>query len=328
MTINSKLNVGIIGSGKIGTDLLIKILRSELLRCELFVGRDIDSPGIQKAKSIGINVSDKSLQAFKDHPRKLDLVFDATSAAHHVGHASYFREQGIKAIDMTPAKVGRFCVPTIDADVVTLEPNVNMITCGGQASIPVIHTLSHVYPRITQIEVRSHLAADSIGPGTLANIDEYYSSTASAISAYSCIQNVSVDLQVENSAWKPDMLTVIRAYTDDSDLEKLFAPLQQRVASVRKQVPGYNIVGTPRYKDGAVELLVSVRGQGDWIPAHAGNLDIINCAAIAIAEKYAEHLGYNPALAPSSNGRDVMQGALGSIFGLLGKGGKSVPGAA
>lgn len=323
MAITSKLKVGIIGSGKIGTDLLLKIMRSKLLDCDLFVGRDSNSPGIKKAKSLGVKVSDQSIQAFFDHPSKIDLVFDATSAEHHKKHAIYFREAGIKAIDLTPAKVGRFCVPTIDADVVTSEPNVNMITCGGQASIPIIHALSRVYPQISQVKIHSRLAEDSVGPGTLANIDDYYSSTASAISAYSCIQHVNVDLQVEKSAWKPDMLTVIRVYTKDRDLEKLYNPLQARLAAVRKNVPGYSIIGTPTYKDGAIEIVVSVRGQGDWIPAHAGNLDIINCAAIAIAEKYAQHLGVRPYPVAESE-KEVVHSALGSIFSILGKN-KSMP---
>ncbi|SMF53106.1 acetaldehyde dehydrogenase [Alteromonadaceae bacterium Bs31] len=320
MAIKSKLNVGIIGSGKVGTDLLIKVLKSDYMDCGLFVGRNLQSEGMQKAMSLGVIVSDQSIDAFKLSRDTFDLVFDATTAEHHRSHAEYFRRANIKAIDLTPAKVGRYCVPTIDADVVTNEQNINMVTCGGQASIPVIHTLSKVYPHIHQVNVQSRVAEDSIGPGTLANIDDYYSSTASAISAYSCIQNVNVDLQVEKSVWKPDMLTIIRAYTNETDLNKLYEPLQQRLAQVRKKVPGYNIVGTPIYKDGAVEVVISVRGQGDWVPAHAGNLDIINCAALAIAERYAQHLGVRPELVEAEHA-----GALGSLLGMFGKGTKGMP---
>jgi len=325
MAKSNKLNVGIIGSGKIGTDLLIKIQRSHFLHCDLFVGRDSESPGIQAARSMGVNISTKSLDAFREHSSPLDLVFDATSANDHKQHAQYFLEAGIKAIDLTPAKVGRFCIPSIDAEAVTHEANINMVTCGGQASIPVVHTLSKVYPNISHLEVESHLAADSVGPATLANIDEYYSTTASAISAYTCIQNVSVKLQVEQSAWKPDMLTIIRAYTNDNDVEKLYEPLMSRVLEVRKQVPGYHIVGTPTYRDGAIEILVSVRGQGDWIPSHAGNLDIINCAAIAIAESYAQHVGVQPGHSQGQGNGEPIQGTFGSLLGFLGKGNKSLP---
>lgn len=289
-----KLNVGIIGSGKIGTDLLIKIMRSKMLKCGLFVGRDYSSKGLQKAKSLGVAISDQSIDAFALSGQKFDIVFDATSAAYHKQHADVLRRAGIKAIDLTPAKVGRFCVPSIDSHVVNTEENINMITCGGQASVPIINALSKVYSNISRVEVHSHLAEDSVGPGTLANINEYYSSTAAAISGYSGIQSVDVHLQVEKSSWKPDMLTVIRAHTGDADLEKLYGPLHDRLLQVRAHVPGYHIIGTPRYLNGAIEILISIRGQGDWIPCHAGNLDIINCAAIAIAERYALHRGVLP----------------------------------
>lgn len=300
MASSAKLNVGIIGSGKIGTDLLIKIMRSKFLNCGLFVGRDYSSQGLQKAKSMGVQISDQSIDAFVHSGQKFDVVFDATSAAFHKKHAEIFRVAGIKAIDLTPAKVGRFCVPSIDSDVVATEDNINMVTCGGQASVPIINTLSKVYPGISHIEVHSHLAEDSVGPGTLANIDEYYSSTSSAISNYSGVNSVEVHLQVEHSSWKPDMLTVVRAHTVDANLEKLYGPLHARLQQVRAHVPGYHIIGTPRYLNGAIEILISIRGQGDWVPSHAGNLDIINCAAIAIAEKYAQCKGIqeSPATGP------------------------------
>ncbi|TVZ37717.1 acetaldehyde dehydrogenase [Alteromonadaceae bacterium 2753L.S.0a.02] len=312
MAIAAKLNVGIIGSGKIGTDLLIKIMRSDVLHCGLFVGRDFSSKGLQKAKSLGVNVSDQSIAAFTDSNQKFDIVFDATSAAYHKQHAEVFRAAGIKAIDLTPAKVGRFCVPSIDGDIVNQEDNINMVTCGGQASIPIINALSTVYQNISLVEVHSHLAEDSVGPGTLANIDEYYSSTAAAISTYSSVQNVDVHLQVEKSSWKPDMLTVIRAHTSDSNLEKLYGPLHQRLLQVRTHVPGYHIIGTPRYLNGAIEILISIRGLGDWIPSHAGNLDIINCAAIAIAEKHAAFRGIVPERTKEQ------RSSLGSLFGVFG----------
>lgn len=324
MAKSSKLKVGVIGSGKIGTDLLIKIQRSKLLHCDIFVGRNQESPGIRAAESMGVNTSSESLNGLIKHNERLDLVFDATSAQDHKQHAIYFREAGIKAIDLTPAKVGGFCIPSIDSEASTSEPNVNMVTCGGQASIPVIHALSSIFSNISRVEVESHLAADSIGPATLANIDDYYSTTASAISKYTNINDVSVDLKVEESAWKPDMLTIIRAHTTDSGLSKLYEPLMERVAEVRKHVPGYHIVGTPSYRDSAIEVMVSVRGQGDWIPSYAGNLDIINCAAIAVAEEYALSVGIKPELEEQPT-RESNQGPLGSLLGFLGKGNKALP---
>lgn len=283
-----KLKVGIIGSGKIGTDLLIKIMRSPFLRCDLFVGRDASSHGLRKALSLGVPISDQSLRAFADV--ELDLVFDATSAHYHPEHASYFKARGIKVIDMTPAQVGGFCIPALDVDNAISQDNINMVTCGGQASVPVATTLARTFSGIEHIEVQSLVAKDSVGPGTLANLDEYYSTTARALSQYSGIQSVKVDLQVERSNWKPDMLTLIRTHFRDNadcDTTELFGPLSELLDKIRLYASGYTIVGTPAFNQGALEILICVRGRGDWIPCHAGNLDIINCAAIAVAERFA-----------------------------------------
>lgn len=288
MNVNSNpaLNVAIIGSGNIGTDLLIKIIKSPWLQCALFVGRDPLSKGLAKARSLGVAVSERSIDAVME-VEDLDLVFDATSAHYHLAHAPRLLAAGIKAIDMTPAKVGVLCVPALNVNAILQAPNVNMVTCGGQASIPVITALTSRIPGIRQVNVHSLLAEDSVGPGTLANIDAYYSTTAAAIREFSGVPHVDVSLEVEKSRWKPDMLTTIRAQVDNCPRETLFEALQACLDMVRTYVPGYNIVGTPRYENGVIEILVSVRGAGDWIPSHAGNLDIINCAAIAVAEKYA-----------------------------------------
>lgn len=316
MDIMPKLKVGIIGSGKIGTDLLIKIIRSPLLDCELFVGRDLKSKGLAKAASLGIRTSDQSLKAFDDVD--LDLVFDATSAQYHPDHARYFKAKGVKAVDMTPARVGGFCVPAVDGDCAITQDNINMVTCGGQASIPIATTLAKVFDGIEHLEVKSLVAKDSVGPGTLANLDEYYATTARALTQYSAIPSVNVDLSVENSAWKPDMLTRIRAYFSDNqdcDLKALYQPLATLQDRVRLYAQGYNIVGTPTFREGALDTLVCVRGNGDWIPSHAGNLDIINCAAIAIAERYAALEGLHRSRNKPQRGR-YMDKVFGTFSGL------------
>ncbi len=285
-----KLSVAIIGSGKIGTDLLIKTTKSPWLRCELFIGRDLHSHGLAKARSLGIPVSDRSIDALDEVSSPLQLIFDATSAEHHRRHAPRLLNAGIRAVDLTPARVGKLCVPALNADAILKAPNVNMVTCGGQASIPVIATLAQCIPGIEHVQVSSLLAEDSVGPGTLANIDDYYATTAGAIKAYSGIKSVDVELVVEKASWKPDMLTTIRVSVGDCDMEAVYAGLARCLGMVRTYVQGYHIVGTPRLQRGVLEIMVSVRGAGDWIPSHAGNLDIINCAAIAVAEKYARHV--------------------------------------
>ncbi|MFT7559218.1 MAG: acetaldehyde dehydrogenase (acetylating) [Flavobacteriales bacterium] len=291
MEYTASLNVAIIGSGKLGTDLLIKTLRSPYLNCVLFVGRNHDSEGLVRARSLGVPTSDDSIDAIINYKGVIHLVFDVTSAEYHIRHADVFERLGIKAIDLTPAKVGPLCVPSINQDIIFTEDNINLITCGGQASLPIVHRLSEIITDISKIEVNSFLAEDSVGPGTLANIDEYYSTTKSAIREYTGVQDVEVQLNLESSEWKPDMLTYIRAYTGKTDLRSVYEPLRLRLLEVQKHVPGYQIVGTPKIENGIIDITVSVRGNGDWLPAHAGNLDIINCAALALAEHYAEGMG-------------------------------------
>lgn len=262
---------------------------------------------------MGVAISDRSIEALDQSGAPVDLVFDATSAEYHRQHAPRLAAAGIRAIDLTPAKVGRLCVPALNADAILQAENVNMVTCGGQASIPVIAFLTRRIPGVHHVAVHSLLAEDSVGPGTLANIDDYYSTTAAAIQAYSAVPAAEVELELERSRWKPDMLTTIRLSVDRCDLDIMYRALESCLTAVRVYAPGYAIVGTPRYQQGVITIKVSVRGAGDWVPCHAGNLDIINCAAIAVAEKYARHAlarrdrSYPPALDAASSLMDFSE---------------------
>jgi len=282
---DSRLRVGILGTGKLGTDLLIKVLRSPYLNCVLFAGRNGDSPGINKARELGVSVSSDSIEAFDRV--NVDLAFDVTNAEYHKIHAGYFAEKNIRAVDLTPAKVGPFCIPSVNPDLLQDHHNVNLVTCGGQASIPLIQALSSVYRNVSWVKLTTHLAEDSVGPATLANLDEYYTTTALAVQEFTGVADVDVQLTVEKSAWKPDMYVDIRAGVEQADIHLLYPVLQQRLQDFRRYVPGYSVVGTPSYDNGELRLIASVRGSGDWIPGHAGNLDIINCAAVEIANRYA-----------------------------------------
>lgn len=285
-----KLKVGILGTGNIGTDLLIKVLRSPYLECVCFSGRNPESRGIQKAQSLGINTSVKGVDAFSDCNLGCNLVFDATSALDHYRHARIFAQLGIRVIDMTPAHVGEFCIPSINDEVILDNTNVNMVTCGGQVSTPPIYAISRVITDIQRAEVHSTVAADSIGPATIANIDKYYASTGQAIQEMCGINNVDIELIVDESEPKPDMLTHIRLLTPSKLSSRSRYELNQILRKIRAYVPGYELASDLEYRDGHIEFKIKVRGRGDWVPPHAGNLDIINCAAIAIAEKYARHL--------------------------------------
>jgi acetaldehyde dehydrogenase (acetylating) len=283
-----RLKVGILGTGKIGTDLLIKVQRSQVLECVLFAGRNLDSPGMQYAANLGVKVSDQGIAAFRDKSNRCDIVFDATSAANHLEHAPVFDALGILAIDMTPSQIGECCVPAISLDEIAHNTNISMISCGGQSSIPIAHVLARIIPDITCIEVRSIVSANSVGPGTLANIDEYYCNTSAGLQKYTGLNNFLVNLQVDEVNLETRMFTSIIARTDFTDLDALRAPLQAMVQKVQAYVPGYKPEAEPVREADGVRVDISVEGLGDYLPKYAGNLDIINCAAIAVAEEYAQ----------------------------------------
>jgi len=309
-SIPQRLKVGILGTGKIGTDLLIKVQRSKVLECVIFAGRNLESPGMQLAAQLGVKVSDEGINAFRDKNNYCDIVFDATSAANHLEHAPVFDTLGIFAIDMTPSQIGECCVPAISLDEIAQNNNISMISCGGQSSIPIAHVLAKVIPAITQIEVRSIVSANSVGPGTLANIDEYYSNTSAGLHKYTGLNNFLVDLQVDEINLETRMFTSIIARTEFSDLDALRAPLLAMVEKVQAYVPGYKLEAVPVREVDGIRVDISVEGLGDYLPKYAGNLDIINCAAVAVAEEYAQSKLYAQKIEQEDRQQNVSLGKL------------------
>jgi len=285
---SKKYKVAILGSGNIGTDLLMKILRSDLLECSLFIGRNFSSAGMQKASSLGVKISDQSIDAIKNNPGCCDLVFDATTAKFHKMYAPIFKSMGIKAIDMTPSQIGTICSPAINIEDVLGSENVNMITCGGQASIPMAYVLKKCLPDISYIEVVSSIASRSAGPGTRANIDEYIMNTEKGLRDLTGCKHVKAILNLNPALPCIDMQTTIFAKVENCDVEKLFKPVEEMAEKIRTYVPGYKVVVPPVFENGRVMVMVRVQGLGDYLPSYAGNLDIINCAAIAVAEEFAK----------------------------------------
>lgn len=286
-----KLKVGILGTGKIGTDLLVKVLRSPYLECVIFAGRNYDSEGMRFAAKLDIPLSDQGILAFTQSDLKCDLVFDATSAAYHIEHAAVLQRLGIVAVDMTPSQIGECCVPAIRLDEVYEHDNISMISCGGQSSIPLAHVLSKHLPGIEKIEISSRVSADSIGPGTLANIDEYYRNTKAGLAKYTGLNNFEVELLVDEVNRHTRMFTRITACVKGEhkiDLDLLISEINLMVHKVKTYVPGFNIEAMPFMDDGRVSLVISVEGAGDYLPKFAGNLDIINCAALAVAEEFSK----------------------------------------
>ncbi len=177
----TKLKVAILGSGNIGSDLLSKIMRSEFLECTLFIGRNLSSRGVARAAAMGVPVSDKSIDAIAENPDVCDLVFDATSALSHIRHAAVLEELGKLVIDLTPSNIGQMCVPAVNLDEGLTHPNVNMVTCGGQATVPIAHVIGQVHGEVPYIEVVSQIASRSAGPATRINLDEYIENTERAV---------------------------------------------------------------------------------------------------------------------------------------------------
>jgi acetaldehyde dehydrogenase len=282
-----KLRVAILGSGNIGTDLLIKVQRSNFLECVLFIGRNLASPGMGKAIALGVKVSDESIGAILKNPDIVDLVFDATSAKDAKVHWGILDKLGKIVIDLTPAKLGLLCIPAVNLEEVLKYRNVNMITCGGQASIPLVYIISNTQRNVEYIEVVSSIASKSAGPATRLNLDEYIDTTENGIKKFSGVSRTKAILNLNPANPCIDMQTTIFAQLENPDMDILISAVDTMVNKIQKYVPGYSLLVPPIYENGRIAIMVKVQGLGDYLPKYAGNLDIINCAAIAVAEQYS-----------------------------------------
>lgn len=283
-----KLKVAILGSGNIGTDLLIKALRSPYFECGAFIGRNFSSPGMLKAQSLGVTVSAESIEYIRKNPDCCDLVFDATSAKDHAFHDPILKSLGKKVIDLTPAKVGPMCIPSVNMKECLNERNVNMVTCGGQASVPIAYAIGKSQQNVDYIEVISSIASRSAGPATRQNLDEYIHTTEEGLRVFSGAARTKAILNLNPAQPCINMQATIFAKVENPDLPKLNQVLAGIVENIRSYVPGYEVILGPIVENGRIVVMVRVRGLGDYLPSYAGNLDIINCAAIAMAEEYAK----------------------------------------
>ena len=296
----TRIKVAIVGTGNIGTDLLMKVLRSPWLECRLFAGRNLSSPGMMKADQLGVSVSSKSIQAVVERKNELDLVFDATSAEDHVKHARILRDLGLLAIDLTPAKIGKMCVPAVNLEECLQAENVNMVSCGGQASVPIAFAIAQANQDIEYIETVSSIASRSAGPATRINLDEYLDTTEEAIQKFSNCAIAKAILNLNPAQPCVHMQTTVFAKIARPDLEKTRELVAASVKEIQKYVPGYQMILAPMIENGRLAVMVRVEGVGDYLPKYAGNLDIINCAAIAMAEAYAQKRVGNGEVAPKN----------------------------
>lgn len=283
---NKKMKVAILGSGLIGMDLLIKAMRSDCLECSIFIGRNVQSKGIAKAVNLGIKVSDRGIDAIKDDPDICDLVFDCTSAHGHLQHAPVLKQLGKIAIDLTPSGVGKMCIPAVNLEECLKCDNVNLVTCGGQASIPLAYVIGLVHKKVEYIEVVSTISSKSAGPATRANLDEYIETTEKGLKHFSKADRTKAVLVLNPAEPCINMQTTVRASVAEPEIEKLKIEINKMVAILRSYVPGYNLIIEPTIENHYILMMVRVQGLGDYLPSYSGNLDIINCAAIAMAEKY------------------------------------------
>ncbi len=283
------MKVAILGSGNIGTDLLIKILRSSYLECSAFIGRNLLSKGIQKADTLGVNTSTLGIQYIQKNPDCCEIVFDATSAAAHKLHAPILKDLNKFTIDLTPAKNGKMCIPVININESLHCQNVNMVTCGGQATLPIIHALASSGAEIHYIEVVSSIASSSAGPATRNNLDEYIHTTEHAIRLFSQAPEAKAILNLNPAKPCINMQTTIFSKVKNLNMESFCNAVKKIELEVQRYVPGYKVLLNPLIENNRIIVIVQVKGQGDYLPEYAGNLDIINCAALAIAEKYASN---------------------------------------
>lgn len=283
------LRVAIIGSGSIGIDLMYKVARSPHLDLRMVVGRNTQSAGLARARELGVEVSAEGIEYLARHSSEVDIVFDATSARAHELNDKVFRESNLFAIDMTPAKIGALCVPSINLEEVADQRNVNLITCGGQASIPLAYALSRSFHSLDYLEVASTIASDSAGMATRENIDQYITTTEHALQYFTGAPTTKAVLNINPAKPGINMQTTLFAKGQYENLDVVHRQVGSMIEQVQRYVPGYEMVLAPVESKGYLMLSVTVKGSGDYLPAYAGNLDIINCAAIAVAEFHFVH---------------------------------------
>lgn len=289
-----KTKCAIIGSGNIGTDLLFKLRRSEQLEPVLMVGIDPQSKGLALAREMGLSTIDNGIEGFLPEADQVDIVFEATSAKAHQYHAPILKKLGKKAIDLTPAAVGPFMVPAVSLDIQNLDEldNVNMVTCGGQATIPIVKAIQDVVP-VQYAEIVASIASKSAGPGTRQNIDEFTETTAKALKEVAGVKE-SKAIIILNPAEPPILMrnTIYAEITQYSQEihDKILESLYHMLDIVQSYVKGYRFKTEPVIKDHVVTVTVEVEGNGDFLPKYAGNLDIITSAAVKAGEVIAETL--------------------------------------
>jgi acetaldehyde/propanal dehydrogenase len=288
-----KVKAAIVGSGNIGTDLVYKARRSEWIEPVWMVGIDAGSEGLKRAAGMGLKTTSKGVDGLLPHVAEdgVRIAFDATSAYAHADNARKLQERGVLVIDLTPAALGPYCIPPVNlAKLGTEATDVSMVSCGGQATIPMVAAVSRVQP-VEYAEIVATVASRSVGPGTRQNIDEFTRTTAGAVERVGGARRGKAIIVI-NPAEPPLMMRdTIHCLTEtDPDQEAITKSVHAMIAEVQRYVPGYVLKNGPVFDGRRVSTFVEVKGLGDYLPEYAGNLDIMTAAAVRTAELFAERM--------------------------------------
>src|ERR1700677_324369 len=291
----SKMSVAIVGSGNISTDLLYKLLRSEWLEPRWMVGIDPESEGLARARKLGLETTHEGVDWLLAQSEKPDMVFDATSTSVHGEAAPKYEAAAIRAIDLTPAAVGPAVIPPANLREHLDAPNVNMITCGGQATIPIVYAVSRVV-EVPYAEIVASVSSSSAGPGTRANIDEFTKTTSRGVQTIGGAKRGKAII-ILNPADPPMIMrdTIFCAIPEDADQDAIAQSIRDVVAEVQTYVPGYRLLNEPQFDEPSVHsggqalvtTFVEVEGAGDYLPPYAGNVEIMSAAATRGGEEIA-----------------------------------------